>query len=95
MAFPEKSAVDALKVRWTDRLVAVKPGVPHLARFAGKVGRVVTVNYNGKALVDFGDGGWYDVADFERVLDEVTADADKSKYDPTANSAQTHPTRQS
>ena len=95
MAFPEKSTVEALKALWTDRLVTVKPGVPHLARFAGKVGRVVTVNYNGKALVDFGDGGWYDVADFERVLDEVTADADKSKYDPTANSAQTHPTRQS
>ena len=95
MAFPEKPAVDALKVRWTDRLVAAKPGVPALARFAGKVGRVVTVNYNGKALVDFGDGGWYDVADFERVLDEVTAEADKLRYDPTANSAQKHPTRQS
>ena len=95
MALPEKPAVDALKVRWTDRLVAAKPGVPALARFAGKVGRVVTVNYNGKALVDFGDGGWYDVADFEHVLDEVTADADKLKYDPAANSAQKSPTRQS
>ena len=95
MAFPEKSTVDALKALWTDRLVTVRAGVPHLTRFAGKVGRVVTVNYNGKALVDFGDGGWYDVADFERVLDEVTTAADKSKYDPTANSAQTHPTRQS
>ena len=95
MSFPEKAAVDALKATWTDRLVTAKPGVPVLARFAGKVGRVVTVNYNGKALVDFGDGCWYDVADFECVLDEVTAAADKLKYDPTANSATKHPTRQS
>jgi hypothetical protein len=95
VAFPEKSTVEALKALWTNRLVAVKPGVPALARFAGKVGRVVTVNFNGKALVDFADGGWYDVADFERVLDEVTAEADKLKYDPTVNSAQKHPTRQS
>ena len=95
MSFPEKAAVDALKALWTDRLVTAKPGVPVLARFAGKVGRVVTVNYNGRALVDFGDGCWYDVADFERVLDEVTAEADKLRYDPTANSATKHPTRQS
>ena len=94
MPFPDKAAVDALKARWTDRHVRARPGVPDLARFAGKVGRVVTVNYNGKAIVDFGDGGWYDVADFETTLDEVTDGAEKRGYDPTANSAQKSPARQ-
>ena len=40
----------------------VKPERPELQRFKGIVGRVVTVNYNGKAIIDFQDGGWYDIA---------------------------------
>jgi hypothetical protein len=95
MPFPYKSEVDALKRVWTDRLVRVKPGVrPDLLRFEGKVGRVVTVNYNGKAILDFADGAWYDVFDFVAVLEEVTDDADRKNYDASANSAQLHPGRQ-
>lgn len=95
MPFPEKRDVDALKKLWTDKLVRVKPGVrPELKRFEGRVGRVVTVNYGGRAVLDFADGGWYDVADFASVLEEVTDDAERNKYDPTANSAQKFPTRQ-
>jgi hypothetical protein len=95
MTFPSKQAVDDLKRVWADRLVKVKPGVkPELARFEGRVGRVVTVNYSGRAVVDFADGAWYDVADFEQVLEEVTDDAERKKYDPTANSAQKVPARQ-
>ena len=95
MRFPDKQTVDALKRAWSDRLVKVRPGArPELARFEGKVGRVVTVNYSGRAVVDFADGAWYDVADFERVLEEVTDEAEKKKYDPTANSAQKFPARQ-
>jgi hypothetical protein len=56
---------------------------------------VVTVNYSGRAVVDFADGGWYDVPGFETVLEEVTDEAERKKYDPTANSAQKLPTRQS
>jgi hypothetical protein len=93
--FPDKAAVDRLKQHWSDRLVRVKPGArPELERFAGRVGRVVTVNYDGRALVDFADGAWYDVPDFEAVLEEVTDEAERKKYDPTANSAQMIPTRQ-
>jgi hypothetical protein len=95
MAFPEPATVAALKKAWSDKLVRVKPGVrPELARFEGRVGRVVTVNFGGRAIVDFADGAWYDVPEFETVLEELTDEAEKKKYDPTANSAQKLPGRQ-
>ena len=46
----------------------------------------------GRAVVDFADGAWYDIADFETVLE---IDTDAGKYDPSANSAQKLPGRQS
>jgi hypothetical protein len=94
--FPDKDSVDRLKQLWSDKLVRVKHGTrPELERFAGRVGRVVTVNYGGLAVVDFADGAWYDVSDFEAVLEEVADEAERKKYDPTANSAQKIPSRQS
>ena len=57
MAFPSQAEVDQLKRQWTDRLITVKPDArPELKRFEGKVGRVVTVSYSGRAVVDFADG---------------------------------------
>jgi hypothetical protein len=95
MPFPSKAAVDALKREWTDKFVRVKPEArPDLTRFAGRVGRVVTINFSGRAVVDFADGAWYDVFDFANVLDVVTDEAEMKKYDPTANSAQKLPARQ-
>ena len=95
MPFPSKSEVDVLKREWTDRLVRVKPGVRQdLLRFEGKVGRVVTVNYGGKAIVDFADGAWYDIFDFANVLVEVTDEVERKKYDAAANSAHKSPGRQ-
>ena len=44
---------DHLKLEWTDQYVTVKPGHAELSRFANVVGRVVTVNFNGKAVIDF------------------------------------------
>lgn len=95
MPFPPKAAVDDLKRAWTDKLVRVTSAAarPELARFAGRVGRVVTVNYSGRAVVDFADGAWYDVPDFAAVLEEVTGEETK-KYDASANSAQKLPGRQ-
>ena len=55
------SRIDALRDEWIDQFVMVKPERPELQRFQGIVGRVVTVNYNGKAVIDFQDGGWYDI----------------------------------
>ena len=94
MPFPEKATVDALKKSWTDRLVRVKPGAkPELKRFEGRVGRVVTVNYGGRAVLDFADGAWYDLADFESLLEAVPQEEAKG-YDASANSAQKLPVRQ-
>lgn len=83
----------ALKREWTDQLVEVTPDRPELRRFQGVVGRVVTVNHNNRAVVDFQDGGWYDIApEYLRKLDPAAANA---KYDPKANSAQPIPEKQS
>lgn len=56
------SSIAQLKSKFTDKYVKVESPRPELARFAGMVGRVVTVNENGMALVDFSDGPWYDLA---------------------------------
>jgi hypothetical protein len=85
---------EALVHEWTDQFVEVNTERPELKRFANLVGRVVTINWNNKAIVDFGDGGWYDVAassEYLRKLDPATA---KAKYKATANSAQPIPEKQ-
>jgi hypothetical protein len=94
MPFPEKATVDAWKATWTNRLVKVQSDRPELQRFQGKVGRVITINYGGQAIVDFADGGWYDIPNFTEVLQEVTDPEEQKRYDPTANSAQRTPVRQ-
>ena len=95
MCFPEFDAVDVLKREWTDKLVRVKPEArADLKRFVGRIGRIVTVNYSGRAVVDFADGGWYDIADFAAALEVVTDEAEAKTYDATANSAQKFPARQ-
>jgi hypothetical protein len=77
---------------WTDQFVKITSDRPELKRFAGIIGRVVTINWNNKALVDFQDGGWYDVS--PEVLEKVTPEQAKGKYNATVNSAQPHPERQ-
>ena len=72
--------------------VRVRDGLPDYTRFAGKVGRVVTVNYGGRALVDFADGAWYDIPATAAHLEVVTGA--EVKFDATANSAQKLPSRQ-
>jgi hypothetical protein len=84
---------EELKREWTDQYVEVNPERPELKRFAGVVGRVVTVNFNNKALVDFQDGGWYDInasAEYLRKLDPAVA---KAKF-KSLNSALPIPEKQ-
>jgi hypothetical protein len=95
MRFPTYAEAQVLKQTWTDKFVRVKVGLPNYERFAGKVGRVVTVNYGGKALVDFADGAWYDIPATNEYLEVVTEEEAKGKYDSTTNSAQKLPGRQS
>jgi hypothetical protein len=86
--------LDELKRLWTDRFVEAHAKRPELKRFQGRVGRVVTVNYNGNALVDFADGAWYDIPASEEYLVVLNPDEARPKYDAVRNSAQAHPERQ-
>ena len=86
---------ERLKREWIDQYVTVKPERVELARFAGIVGRVVTVNFNNRALIDFQDGGWYDIAASDECLTKLDPVEAKAKFDPKANSAQPIPEKQS
>jgi hypothetical protein len=86
--------IEALRAEWTDQFVRVHPEQPELKRFGDTVGRVVTINFNGKALVDFQDGGWYDITASPQYLQKLDPAEAKDKYDPKVNSAQPIPEKQ-
>jgi hypothetical protein len=92
---PAERRNEELKREWTDQFVEVNPGRPELRRFRGIVGRVVTVNRNNKAVVDFQDGGWYDIAASSEYLTRLDPATAKTKYDAKVNSAQLIPDKQS
>jgi hypothetical protein len=85
---------EALKREWTDQYVMVNLERPELKRFEGIVGRVVTVNWNNKAVIDFQDGGWYDITASPENLRKLDAAEAKAKFDAKANSAQPIPEKQ-
>jgi hypothetical protein len=84
---------DTLRKQWIDQYVKVNETRPELKRFANIVGRVVTVNYNGKALIDFQDGGWYDITASEDFLTRLDPAEGAGKY-KNVNSAQVFPEKQ-
>lgn len=86
-------AIEDLKRDWTDHYVAVVDSRPELKRFVGIVGRVVTVNCGGKAIVDFQDGAWYDIAASTEFLTKLDPAEGKAKY-KNVNSAQPIPDKQ-
>ena len=86
--------LDQLRREWIDQYVMASPDRPELKRFAGLVGRVVTVNYNGKAVVDFQDGGWYDITADAAFLTRLDPAEGQAKY-KNINSSQPIPERQS
>lgn len=86
--------IDELKKEWTDQFVQVKPERAELKRFAGIVGRVITVNCSGRAVIDFQDGGWYDIAASTEYLNRLDPAEAKPNYDAKANSAQPFPEKQ-
>jgi uncharacterized protein with von Willebrand factor type A (vWA) domain len=85
--------IDELRKHWIDQYVKVNEQQPELKRFAGQVGRVVTVNYGGKALIDFQDGAWYDITASEEFLTRLDPAEGKAKY-KNVNSAQPIPDKQ-
>jgi hypothetical protein len=88
-------SAEELRRDWTDQFVEVNPNRPELRRFIGVVGRVVTVNQSGKALVDFQDGGWYDITASEDCLTRLDADVARRRYDGSLNGAQPFPSKKS
>ncbi len=86
--------IDELRRQWVDQYVVANTVHPELKRFGETVGRVVTVNYNGKALVDFQDGGWYDITADAEFLRRLDPEEGKKKY-KNVNSAQPIPDKQS
>jgi hypothetical protein len=84
---------DDLRNRWIDQYVKVNEEKQELKRFAGIVGRVVTVNYNGKAVIDFQDGGWYDIPASDEYLTRLDTSEAQAKY-KNVNSAQVIPEKQ-
>ena len=83
-----------LKREWTDQYILVNAERPELKRFAGIVGRVVTVNHSNRALIDFQDGGWYDITASDEYLTKLDAAEARAKYNAKANSAQPFPEKQ-
>ncbi len=60
--YPDPAEIEQLKQQWTNKQVKVDTSRPELRRFAGLVGTVITVNMNGKCLVNFQEGwGRYDI----------------------------------
>ena len=84
---------EELKRAWTDKYVEVNPDRAELKRFEGIVGRVITVNCGLKALVDFQDGGWYDISASTEYLRKLDAEVAKAKY-KSLNSALPLPEKQ-
>jgi hypothetical protein len=56
-------AIELLKQRYTGQRILVDARRPELMRFANQPGRIVTINENGRALVQFEgpDDAWHDI----------------------------------
>jgi len=88
------AGIEQLRREWTDQFVRVNPERAELKRFASAVGRVITVNCSGRAIVDFADGAWYDITASTEFLTKVAPEEAKGKYDPKVNSAHPIPEKQ-
>jgi hypothetical protein len=93
MNVAEAADHEKIKREWTDQFVRINPQHSELKRFDGLVGRVVTVNWNNKAVIDFQDGGWYDITADVEYLIKVDPAEGQAKYKNT-NSAQVIPEKQ-
>ena len=91
---PSFDDVDELKRQWTEKFVQVDDTRPELKRFAGRTGRVITVNMSGRAMVQFDDDAWgwgrYDIA--LPFLKQVAAPATAAKEKAEKHAAAEKPT---
>ncbi len=100
MVFEE---IERLQREYTDKYVVVDAARPELARFADYTGIVKTINYNGRALVEFLDFNaniaWFDIGlDFIKIVPKPDPNAKKvekekpAKAAPAAKAAAAKPT---
>ncbi len=70
----QTDAIEALRQQYTDRYVVADTSRAELARFEGMVGQIKTINFSGRALVQFdsdADRGWYDIGlDCLKIVDK-------------------------
>ena len=88
--------IEQMKRDFTDKYVLVDATRPELARFRDVVGRVKTVNMNGRALVEFDEYhlniGWYDIApEFLKVVDKPPPKEKKVEAKKPAAKAEAKP----
>src|SRR3954464_7160571 len=91
--------IEQIKHQYTDKYVVVDGTQPELARFRNIVGRVKTVNMNGRALVEFDDYhvnvGWFDIApEYLKIVDKPppkTPKTEAKKAAPTTAPAPKNP----
>src|SRR6476469_263318 len=88
--------IEQMKLNFTDKYVQVDATRPELARFRDVVGRVKTVNMNGRALVEFDEYhlniGWYDIApEFLKVVDKPPPKEKKVEAKKPAAKAEAKP----
>jgi hypothetical protein len=92
--FAEK--IEQMKRDFTDKYVLVDGALPELARFRDVVGRVKTVNMNGRALVEFDEYhlniGWFDIApEYLKVVDKPPPKEKKVEAKKPATKADAKP----
>jgi hypothetical protein len=88
--------IEQMKRDFTDKYVLVDSTRPELARFRDVVGRVKTVNMNGRALVEFDEYhlniGWYDIApEFLKLVDKPPPKEKKVEAKKPAAKAEAKP----
>jgi len=75
---PER--VDKLRLDYVGQYVVVHSDRPELAQAQNRTGRVVSINFNGRALVQFdgADTGWHDIElDYLEVVERPRPEEEK------------------
>ena len=88
----DDATVTQLKQEWTGKQVAINPRAPSNRRFSGRIGTVVTINMNGRALVRFADTldtPWFDLPIEELSVVAPAIDEDYPPPAPPADEAGT------
>lgn len=79
--------IASLRLEYSDRYVVVEGDRPELARFRGRVGRVQTINCNGRAVVQFEgvDRSWYDLdLDYLKIVEAPKTSSETPAAAPAA-----------